>query len=172
MRTPKVGVDLALRKGGIAFIDPTGQAVVGSFDIGSGTTKLSVPQFIQRYEKTLIPKLLGYPADSQFYVDWSPNEFQFGGRTSLRAVSMKSFLAGYLYQRLIRERRQIVFLTPQEVRAALGFPKNLKKELVHVRFVQEFRLPDSITRNFTNWSPDSRDAYILAYVGGLLEEDD
>jgi len=29
-------------------------------------------------------------------------------------------------------------------------------------------LPDSITRNFSNWSPDSRDAYILAYVGRLL----
>lgn len=167
---PSVGVDLALRKGGIAFISEDNQAVVGSFDIGSGATKLHIQAFVQRYERTLIPKLLGYPVNSRYFIDWSPNEFQFGGKTSIRAISMKSWLAGYLYARLIQAHRQAAFLTPQEVRGALGYPKNLKKELVHQWFVGENELPDSITRNFSNWSPDSRDAYILAYVGRLLGE--
>lgn len=149
-----LGLDLGTKTG--ALVELRSELITDFTILKSWTNGPKTSQFTETLAH--IERIATFPQGPGIMgVDWSPYEvFLRGNRL---AIHMKAFYFGYITHKAKTQDLHAVFITPGQVRKALGLKSNVDKIAVHSAFRQNWPMLRISTGN-----EHEMDALILAWV--------
>lgn len=155
-----LGWDLSTKRSAIVEIRKAGPLVHASWTRGPRTSDMNR---VLSYFSAQIAGIEVSPGEqAAIFIDWAPTESFIYPKTNKRFLSIKSFLAGWIYADLTRKGWIVAFLSPVSVRKMMGIPPRAKKEVVHHVLGARFGIKTTL------YNEHELDAIALAIAGNKL----